>query len=308
MRVGLPRALLFYRYRYLWETFFKELGCEVIVSEETDKDLLKQGISQSVDENCLPLKVFMGHVKALQGRCDRILVPRFERVGKEEEYCVRFWGLPDLVQNTFLEQKILSYDVNCRNLKGQRRAFIKMGRELGIGAVYAARAYRSGMLTQQMMDMIQQKKQLSLLKQGGTNILIAAQPYVIHDRFIGEPVKKMVEQLGGTPIYSDYFDPQQCRHASKEVSSSLYWTMNKEMIGAIAAYKHAVDGIILLTAFPCGTDSLVNELVMRRVKDVPLLLLLVDEQQAQAGLETRLESFMDVVAAGKKKEAVAHVG
>ena len=58
--------------------------------------------------------------------------------------------------------------------------------------------------------------------------------------------------------------------------------------------------MILLTAFPCGTDSLVNELVIRRVHEVPVIQLLMDEQQSDAGLQTRIESFLDILGERKR--------
>ena len=35
--VGIPRALLFYRFGVLWTTFFESIGRTVVVSEPTDK-------------------------------------------------------------------------------------------------------------------------------------------------------------------------------------------------------------------------------------------------------------------------------
>ena len=56
MTIGLPRAMLYYRYKDLWETFFKELNCDIITSEETSKKTLTDGINLSIDESCLPFK------------------------------------------------------------------------------------------------------------------------------------------------------------------------------------------------------------------------------------------------------------
>ena len=39
MKIGIPRAFLYYKYKYLWETFFEELGAEVVVSPETNRSL-----------------------------------------------------------------------------------------------------------------------------------------------------------------------------------------------------------------------------------------------------------------------------
>ena len=80
MTIGLPNAFLYYRYEYLWKTFFSELGCEVVTSQDTNQPILSNGINYSISECCLPQKLFMGHVYSLFGHCDYILVPRFEEL------------------------------------------------------------------------------------------------------------------------------------------------------------------------------------------------------------------------------------
>ena len=59
MKIGLPKALLYYRYGTLWETFFRELQFDVEISADTNKGMLKQGTKHALDENCLPLKIFI---------------------------------------------------------------------------------------------------------------------------------------------------------------------------------------------------------------------------------------------------------
>ena len=50
-----------------------------------------------------------------------------------------------------------------------------------------------------------------------------------------------------------------------------------------------------MTSFPCGPDSLINELLIRKIKDIPIINIIVDEQTSEAGLHTRLESFVDII-------------
>ena len=75
----------------------------------------------------------------------------------------------------------------------------------------------------------------------------------------------------------------------------IWFTMSRELIGSVFQQKEKVDGVILLSAFPCGPDSMVNELLTRRIKDVPILNLVLDAQSGTAGVETRLESFIDII-------------
>ena len=74
--VGLPRAMLYYRYEILWKNFFSYLGLKYIVSEPTNKEMIREGTAVSIDEACLSTKIYMGHIKSLIGKCDYILVPR----------------------------------------------------------------------------------------------------------------------------------------------------------------------------------------------------------------------------------------
>ena len=42
-RIGMPRALLHYRYGTLWTTFFEALGCDVVLSDPTDRSTVAHG-------------------------------------------------------------------------------------------------------------------------------------------------------------------------------------------------------------------------------------------------------------------------
>ena len=76
-----------------------------------------------------------------------------------------------------------------------------------------------------------------------------------------------------------------------------------EIVGSIEMNRSKVDGIILTSVYPCGPDSMVNEMITRRVKDTPILNLVLDAQTGTAGLETRLESFIDILKLKKEAEA-----
>ena len=99
--IGIPRGMLFYRYEILWRSFFRELGIEVLVSEPTRQDTAERGMAVTIDEACLALKLFFGHVDALIGKCTYILLPRGSGYGRDRELCPRFAALYDMAQNVF---------------------------------------------------------------------------------------------------------------------------------------------------------------------------------------------------------------
>ena len=298
MKIGIPRAFLYYRYKYLWETFFEELGIDVIVSPETNRSLIGSGLSHSIDESCLSSKIYLGHVAWLIGKCDYILVPRIASYGDDQIVCSKLWAAFDVVQNVFRGQNIniLDYNIDYAKRKTEFVAFMKMGRRLKKRRFSVLRAYFMAKQAEKMMRERQVNEQKELLQQiGRLKILVISHSYNVYDKYIGWPVLDMLKKQDCIPIVAVVVERPQAVKAAKDMSPTLKWSYNQELLGALALYKNDIDGIILLTAFPCGPDSLVNEVIIRRTKDKPIISLVVDEMDGLTGLETRIESFVDVI-------------
>ena len=58
VRVGIPRALLFYLYFPMWQAFFNEIGVQVIPSGRTTKSILDDGIREALADVCVPIKLY----------------------------------------------------------------------------------------------------------------------------------------------------------------------------------------------------------------------------------------------------------
>ena len=89
-------------------------------------------------------------------------------------------------------------------------------------------------------------------------------------------------------------DIKETNNLSKYLSNGLYFKTSKENIGSIILCKEKIDGILFLSSFPCCIDSLVTELVIRKI-DKPYLNLIIDDLDSTSGIETRLESFVDII-------------
>ena len=98
MRIGVPRALSFFRFHPAWEAFFRRLGVEVVVSPPTTRATLEAGIPYAVSETCLPVKLFYGHVRALVGQVDALFIPSIHRLAPGSTNCAKQIGLPDLLR------------------------------------------------------------------------------------------------------------------------------------------------------------------------------------------------------------------
>ena len=70
------------------------------------------------------------------------------------------------------------------------------------------------------------------------------------------------------------------------------------MIGALYYYRHQINGIIFMSTYPCGIDALVNNLAIYKNNYLPILNLVIDENLSSISLETKLESFIDILKGG----------
>ena len=63
-----------------------------------------------------------------------------------------------------------------------------------------------------------------------------------------------------------------------------------------------IDGIIFISTYPCGIDTLVNNLAILKNKEIPMLNIILDETINELNLETKLESFIDIINKGETNE------
>ncbi len=295
--IGLPRALLYYRYRVLWRVFFSELGLKVKVSPATTMQTMEQGTARAIDEMCLSTKIYFGHVDQLVGKCDYILVPRINNFGVRRYMCTKFEALYDICRNVYrdTEQKFLAYNVDIEHGSEEESAFVKMAEQLGFSGKDARKAYRTAKKADEDDWKKQIRRQEALYKKDGLKIMIAAHPYVVQDPYIGKPVTEFLKKAGITVLRADVTDRKDALKASAKFSPTMRWEVNREIAGGLCLNRKHADGIILLSVFPCGPDALTDELIARKIKDMPILNLTLDAQTGTAGVETRLESFIDIL-------------
>jgi len=298
--IGIPKSFLYYRHNVLWTTYLEKLHCNIIYSKDTTKQTIDLGKTYSVDESCLSSKIYLGHVAELQNKCDYILVPRISNYGKKEKVCVKFNATYDLIHNAFPTLKILDYNIENTKYHIEAISLIKLGLKLNKNILKVILSYYQSKKRESKYYKLQMKIQNKKLNSNKLKILIVSHPYNIYDKYIGYPIIKFLESMNIEIIYADKLDKKLAKTYAKTLSPTLYWTYSKELIGAIEYYKYSVDGIIFLSTFPCGPDSLVNELMIRKLTDIPITNILIDEQTAEAGIQTRLESFIDIIK-GKKE-------
>lgn len=312
-RIGIPRALLYYRYGIAWQAFFEHLGLEVVLDAPSDRLTLETGDHLSVDECCLASKLFLGHVLALVERgVDAVFVPSIMGYGRFETFCTKFQALPDLTVNAFAvagkRVRVVSVRIDERGDESEEQAFIGLGQRFGASRKEARRAWRAAVAAQRAYDGAMAHEQEALVKSIAKlpeadrplTILVAAHPYVSHDPFVGGVVEDALREQGACVLFADETDRARSLKRSYDFSHSIPWMVNRELIGSILALHEVIDGIVLMSAYPCGPDSMCDDAIERCIKGKPILTLTVDAQAGTAGVETRVESFVDILSYQKK--------
>lgn len=295
IRVGIPRALHYYYFGNLWKNYFENIDCEVIISPPTNREIINNGIKYSNDEMCLALKIYLGHIAYLQDKCDYILVPRIDKYDINNQTCTNFLAIYDIVNNLF-SCKILNYNIDVKRKETELVGLVEIGQVLGLSVSEAIRSYNKAIESATKIKNDEISLNIQKLESEAKKILIVSHPYVIYDQYFGLPIIKMLKKLNVEIIYSDKFDTEITNNLSNKISNTLYWKFNREEIGSIELVKKDIDGVIFISSFPCGPDSLANELAMRRI-DLPYLNIIIDDIDALTGIETRIESFVDIIDA-----------
>ena len=274
--IGIPRAMLYYRYGALWEQFLQALGVSFQLSPPSSRGILETGTRLAPDESCLSLKMFMGHVDTLVGRCERILIPRYSNYGYTELFCTRYEGLYDQARNIFRSsgQRFITCNIDAQNGSPEAKAFELFGVELGFSARQSRRAWQEASKALKQKQKAEEQAQKELAAKPGMKVLIAGHAAVLR---------------------ADALESETARKACTKFSPTCRWIVSEEIVGGVLHWKEKADGIILVSAFPCGPDSMTNELLIRRLKGMPILPLVLDTQSGMAGVETRIESFLDII-------------
>lgn len=303
MKIGIPRSLFYYRFIGLWEVFFTELGAEAVVSDPTNKRILDDGVKACVDEACLPVKLFHGHVMNLIGRADYIFIPRFTSISRREYVCPEFGGLPDMVRHTLKDlPELIDTEINMRTSeKGAVKAAIETGARLGAGR----RASRAAFM--KALESYKDFRRRGLSGEipppagpEGLRIALIGHSYNIYDRYISMNIIGKLKKYGAEVKTVEMVGDSDVEWQASRLSKPMFWNYGRNAYGAALhmAASGGIDGMICLSSFGCGIDSFIHDLIERKIRreyPIPFITITIDEHSGEAGFDTRLEAFIDML-------------
>jgi predicted nucleotide-binding protein (sugar kinase/HSP70/actin superfamily) len=306
--VGIPRAFSVHTLYPLYSWFFHELGIKTILSDE----VAHAGIARIEAQYCFPAEIAHGAVQdCLDKKADYVLLPHFRDMPSYEEkvhanFCPITQALPYYIEKAFPDvdkKKWLPLVVSFKF--GDEKAlelFQVMGRQLGISdsetkAAFTAALAKQNAYFQAVRDLGKQALE-DARKADRPVIAIFGRPYNAFTPEANMGIPRKFTSRGYSIVPFDILPFE-----GEKIFDNMYWYYCQQDVKAAALLKKE-DNIYLtfVSNFSCAPDSFVLHYVKWIMGQKPFLVLELDSHSADAGIDTRVEAFLDIIDGYRAKQ------
>ena len=305
--VGIPRCFSFYTLWPLYSWFFHSLGVETFVSD----DISHEGTARVESNYCFPAEIAHGAVQNIFDRkIDYIFLPHFRDMESYEKktpanFCPITQSLPYYIKKAFpeiSEEKILAPVVSF--IHGTQKAaepFIAVAAKLGFSETEAKNAFdlaykkqtecfiRFSELGRQALEKARRAKR--------PVIAILGRPYnsFTLDANMGIPRKYTSRGYSVIPFDILPFEGQ-------DIYQNMYWYYGQQDMKSAALLKNEENIFVTyISNFSCAPDSFMLHYLKWIMGVKPFLILELDSHTADAGVDTRIEAFLDIIGGYRSK-------
>jgi predicted CoA-substrate-specific enzyme activase len=314
-KVALNRSFLVNSYYPLYSTFFSELGYEVVLPDHPSQE----GIEQRNSAFCFPVELahgFFYRVLESDPAPDYIFLPHFKAIPGEHnnnssdqsQVCPLVQGETFYLQTTFrkkLEQlkragtKLLTPLLDLSHgLEDAKAPLLEAALQMGESRRSAGRAFEKALLKQ--MNCFAEFKAIGrqVLAELHADpdkfaVVLFCRPYngFVEEAHMGIPHKFASRGIPVLPL--DFLEFEK-EHSKRH----MFWGMGKLIMKASRlVQRHPQLFGTYITNFSCGPDSFIVGYFRGVMERKPSLTLELDSHTADAGLETRVEAFLDIIQA-----------
>jgi predicted CoA-substrate-specific enzyme activase len=292
--IGIPRALLTHSLYPLYSAFFKGLGLNVVLSGLDPKGELK-----SYSGFCFPAQTAHGAIMNLARRGVKLVfMPHVKRMPKPGVYrdshlCPITQASPFFLAAAFRDVRFLSpaLDFSLGYECGPELEEM-VAREFGIGREKVQRAWEAAksaqMGAERAMQELGQQALERALSEGKPTIVLAGRSYNAYAAEASQSVGRKLSSMGVAVIPADCLAPVE--------EGPFAWHFSNQVLNATAlANKHPNLFLVCISNFSCTVDAFTHARVASEMGSKPYLILEIDAHTADAGVQTRIEAFLDIV-------------
>ena len=317
--VGIPRVLFFHELFPLWKAFFTELGFRVVISDPTNRHIIRQGVENIVEEPCLPIKIAHGHLlNLLEKDPDFIFIPVQCTMEKLSDDFAKSWNCPLTQSLPFIllssvkikealssssgkDIKVLQPVIHPdRGRDWTRKILRETAREAGISSrTLVDKAVNVAFESFDTFNEWQQrrgKEVLEQLKPDDKAIVILGRAYNTYDEALTLNLAEKLRDLNILAIPLDFLPLKSVAGELHKAHPNMYWKAGQKILcaGRIIARDPRLFGLYV-TNFACGPDSYMLKFFQNETEGKPFLTIEIDEHSADAGIITRCEAFIDTI-------------
>jgi len=313
--IGINKSFLVNTYFPLYSTFFSLLGFRPLLPA----DASSEGIDLRNAPFCFPAELSHGFFHSLintKQPPDHLFLPHFKSIPSQNgdqssQVCPFVQGETFFLQTTFREQlqtlntngtRILSPLLDLKEgLEAAKAPLTRAVKPINIDKKTAEKAFDAANARQtECMAALKElgKNALSELEAHPDKIgvVVFSRPYngFVEEAHMGVPRKLASRGICVIPFDSLPFEP-------KRPKRHMYWGMGQMILKAARFVKdHPQLFGVFITNFSCGPDSFLIGYFRSIMGKKPSLTLELDSHTADAGLDTRVEAFVDIVSAYRK--------
>jgi len=293
-RIGIPRALTTHSLHPLYATFFSGLGMEVVLSGVDPEGDLK-----SHSGFCFPVQIAHGAVLDLARRgVNLVFLPHVMRMPqpnacRDSYLCPITQAGPYFIAKAFPGIRFLSPLLDFTGGYADNAALVELVvRELRVGRAVAERAWaaavRAQTETERALRDLGQRALEQALATGKPTVLLAGHSYNAFTPEASQSVGRKLASMGITAIPADCLMPVD--------RGPTAWHFANQIMNAVAlARQHPNLFLLCVSNFSCTIDAFTHSLLASELGAKPYLILEIDAHTADAGIQTRLEAFLDII-------------
>ncbi|NLE23736.1 MAG: activase, partial [Clostridiaceae bacterium] len=300
-KVGINFSLMVNTLLPLYAVFFKALGYEVVYPVKADAE----GSSRKGAAFCWPIEQAHGTLQELlKAKPDIIFLPHVKAFpvpgGQDVSVCCPFvQSEPYLLKSAFPELEKVSVLSPVLDMtmgyEAAEKAFVDMAKGLGHTAGEATAAFYKCLKAQNNFHEALLKEGKKVLKEiensPDTAIILFGRPYNAFSGLGNMGIPKKLASRGYRVIPQDFLPVFE-----EDSYDKMYWASGQWILKAahFVARHEKLFGVYI-TNFSCGPDSFLLTYYRNIMGRKPSLTLELDSHTADAGVDTRIEAFLDVV-------------
>ncbi len=306
-KIGISRSYLTNTFYPLYHTFFTELGMEVVLSDGVSQE----GINKKRSSFCYPGEIAHGcYANLLSKNLDYIFIPKImglratnsiSELKQHQSTCVLLQSESYYIKAAFKDipdqPEIISPLLDfSKGYNACKSDFANMAEHFGIKKRKALIAYGHAVKNQQTFIGKCKESGKAIIREIESNpnsfaVVLFGRSYnaFSKDANMGIPAKFTSRGLITIPYDFLPFENEYC-------DKDMCWAIGQDLMKAAAYVKlHPQLYGVWVTNFSCGPDSFLLSYFRDIMKSKPSLTLELDSHTADAGVNTRIEAFIDII-------------